>query len=114
MQEGHSPNPLCGRLPNIDSHLTFRQIEILVMAAAGSSSSVIAHTLNISARTVDQHFAIMLMRMGAVNRCELVARAYATGILIANTWPPEWSGLQCTRVTVAQQQPTDNRPARSA
>lgn len=74
-------------------HLTVRQIEILRLAAAGLSSNRIAAQLSISSRTVDDHLSVMHRRTQARHRSELVARAYAAGILTG--WPPRWSGRRC-------------------
>ena len=37
----------------------------------------------------------MLRRTQARNRAELVARAYAAGILTPRAWPPRQSGRRC-------------------
>lgn len=76
-------------------HLTTRQIEILRLAATGLSSDQIAAQLSISSRTVDDHLGVMYRRTQARQRSELVARAYAAGILAS--WPPRWSGKHCLR-----------------
>jgi len=48
--------------------------------------------LKISPRTVEQHMTNMLQKIGANSRAELIARAYAVGILSPGVWPPAWSG----------------------
>lgn len=79
-------------------HLTDRQVDLLVLAAAGKSSVQIGHTLGISARTVNDHVDIMMRRADAANRVELIARAYASGILISGAWPPISSANRCLRL----------------
>jgi|CZKT01.1.fsa_nt_gi DNA-binding CsgD family transcriptional regulator len=78
-------------------HLTDREIEVLVLVAAGRHNKQIAQELGISTRTVDHHLRTMLRRARAETRSELVARCYAAGILMAGTWPPGWSGGRCLR-----------------
>jgi hypothetical protein len=34
----------------------------------------------------------------ARSRAELVARAYASGVLLPGTWPPAWSGRRCLQI----------------
>src|SRR5258708_32405506 len=41
------------------------------------------------------HLRAMLARTSAHNRAELVARAYAAGVLTTHSWPPRWSGRRC-------------------
>jgi hypothetical protein len=59
------------------------------------SSLRIGRVLGISARTVNDHVDIMMRRAGAANRVELIARAYASGILLCGTWPPLSSPNRC-------------------
>lgn len=47
-----------------------------------------AMRLHISRHTVSQHIAMMLHKVQARNRGELIARAYAAGTLTAGVWPP--------------------------
>src|SRR5262245_30741081 len=67
-------------------HLTRREVEILLMTALGMSSQRIGVCLHISHRTVEQHIAIMLHRVNASNRCELVARCLVAGIITRDRW----------------------------
>lgn len=76
-------------------HLTFREVEVLLLAASGHSNGEIATRLSISVRTVDRHMAAMLRRSMMKTRAGLVARAYAAGVLLAKVWPPQWSGRRC-------------------
>lgn len=71
--------------------LTAREISILCLVAAGLTNSEVSRRLHISRHTVAQHIANMLQRAPARNRAELVARAYAAGILRIAEWPPSSS-----------------------
>jgi len=74
-------------------HFTGREADVLCQVAAGASNEEVASTLNISGHTVAGYLRVMLHRSQARNRAELVARAYAAGILHA--WPPRLSGRRC-------------------
>lgn len=76
-------------------HLTERELDVLCHAAAGAANGEIAKTLGISSHTVTGHLRNMMRRTMARSRAELVARAYATGILLPYTWPPGRSGRRC-------------------
>jgi DNA-binding NarL/FixJ family response regulator len=80
-----------------NGHLTGREIQVLLLAAAGLRNSQIAGELMVSIRTIEQHFITMTRRASARNRVELVARCYASGILRQDAWPPAWSGSHCLR-----------------
>jgi DNA-binding CsgD family transcriptional regulator len=69
--------------------LTQRGTAIVRLIAAGLAAAEIAHQLFISRHTVAQHVAQMLHRTDASTRSELVARAYASGVLATGVWPPE-------------------------
>ncbi|MGH3158135.1 MAG: response regulator transcription factor [Streptosporangiaceae bacterium] len=84
-----------------DAHLTHREIEVLVLAAAGMTNRHIGHVLGISARTVDLHVETMRRRTGATCRGELIARCYAAGVLAIMVWPPAWSGSRCVTLLPA-------------
>jgi DNA-binding CsgD family transcriptional regulator len=76
-------------------HLTSREIDILVRTAAGMSASQIATILHISRRTVEHHIASMLRRIAAENAVQAVSWCYAVGVLVPQSWPPQWSGQLC-------------------
>ena len=88
---------VCGGHPPAD-HLTQREIEVLRLAATGMTSTQIGRALHIATRTVEQHVAKMLRRVGANSRSELISRCFAAGILEAGSWPPQWSGRNCPAV----------------
>jgi DNA-binding NarL/FixJ family response regulator len=60
---------------------TRREMSILNLVAMGLTNIQIGETLHISKYTVAQHVAMMLRRIGAANRTDLVNRAHAEGIL---------------------------------
>jgi DNA-binding CsgD family transcriptional regulator len=62
-------------------HFTIRELSVLELVAEGCTNVQIAEKLHISRYTVAQHIAKMLVRIGAVNRTDLVSRAHVTGIL---------------------------------
>jgi DNA-binding NarL/FixJ family response regulator len=76
------------------AHLTAREVQVLLLVAAGFGGHAIGHELGISSRTVEDHLAVMRRRTGARDSAELVARCYAAEILLP-AWPPQWSGKSC-------------------
>jgi len=84
-------------------HFTEREVDVLCQVAAGASNEEVASTLSISGHTVAGYLRAMLHRSQARNRAELVARAYAVGILIPYTWPPRLSGRRCLPHQATQQ-----------
>ena len=83
-----------------ETHLTVREIQVLLLVASGLSNCAIGRDLGISPRTVEEHLAMMRKRAGAHDRAELVARCFAAEILLP-TWPPSWSGRNCTLIIVS-------------
>jgi DNA-binding CsgD family transcriptional regulator len=81
-----------------DLRFSDRELGILRHIAAGATNEEAAARLNLSAHTVAGHLRVMLGRSQARNRAELVARAYAGGILVAGVWPPTLSGRRCLQV----------------
>jgi DNA-binding NarL/FixJ family response regulator len=61
--------------------LTFRELTVLHLVAAGSSDRDIAVTLGISPLTVSKHVANILLKMGAASRSEASARAVRESLL---------------------------------
>jgi DNA-binding CsgD family transcriptional regulator len=60
--------------------LTDRQVEILLLVAAGLSNAEIAEQLVVSVRTVDHHVSAILRKLGASSRREAGARLAAMGL----------------------------------
>ena len=75
-----------------DLRFSDRELRILCDIAAGATNEEVAARLGLSAHTVAGHLRVMLSCSQARNRAELVARAYAAGILIPGVWPPALSG----------------------
>lgn len=64
--------------------LTPRQREVLQLAAEGKTSAEIGAALNISPRTVENHRAMIMQRLGLHNHTELIRHAMRHGLI-----PPE-------------------------
>lgn len=69
--------------------------DILCQVAAGATTAKIAAATHLSRQGVDYNLRTLMERFDAGNRAELVARAYALGVL-APTWPPRLTGAQTT------------------
>jgi DNA-binding NarL/FixJ family response regulator len=67
----------------LDPHetLTPRQREVLLLAAAGKTNAEMAARLNISQRTVENHRAAVMQRLGVRNQAELVRHAIRRGLI---------------------------------
>ncbi|MFJ8622026.1 helix-turn-helix transcriptional regulator [Kitasatospora sp. NPDC093550] len=65
------------------------EARILAAAARGATTAQIAREIGLTADGVNYHLARLSRRWRVPNRTALVARAYATGVLAAGTWPPE-------------------------
>jgi DNA-binding CsgD family transcriptional regulator len=76
-----------------NEHLTYREIEVLILLAADHTTLQIAAKLCISARTVEGHIASMMRRSRTSSRAGLLARTYDAAILIP--LPRRWSGRRC-------------------
>ena len=61
--------------------LTPRQREVLQMAAEGKTNAEIAARLNISQRTVENHRATLMQRLGLQNQTELIRHAIRHGLI---------------------------------
>lgn len=81
------------------THLTRRELDVLLLIAEDYGNAEIAAALGISVRTVETHVRSMLHKAGSESRTGLVARCYATGVLAQGSWPPKWSGTQCLQGT---------------
>jgi DNA-binding CsgD family transcriptional regulator len=95
-QSGHSHSasprtPCCCE----SAHFTRREVEIILLLAAGSDTDTVATSLQMSPHTATHHLGNMLKKSGSSNRTELIARAYSAGVLLTGLWPPGWSGRYC-------------------
>ena len=61
--------------------LTPRQREVLQLAAEGKTNPEIAARLNISQRTVENHRATSIQKLGLQNQTELVRHAIRHGLI---------------------------------
>jgi len=61
--------------------LTPRQREVLQLAAEGKTNAEIAARLNISQRTVENHRATLMLRLGLQNQSELIRYAIRRGLI---------------------------------
>ena len=75
-------------------HLTGRQAEILCLIAAGLTAGQAAQRLSVATSTIEDHLRAMRQRTRTRNSVELVARAFAAGILVPGFWPPRLSGYR--------------------
>jgi DNA-binding NarL/FixJ family response regulator len=67
--------------PSVESVLTERQIEILVMLARGKSSKEIAYDLGLSSKTVDVHRARIMERLNLDDLASLTLYAVRMGLV---------------------------------
>ncbi|MFG2127206.1 PAS domain S-box protein [Streptomyces sp. NPDC048751] len=61
---------------------------ILALLAGGATTARAARETGLTADGVTYHLRRLSARWGAANRTELVARAYALGVLATGVWPP--------------------------
>ena len=81
------PEPSDWRLVQIHA-LTPAESRILELVALGLLSRDIARRLGVTRQAVTWHIGNLFMKLGANNRAGLVARAYATGVILPGCWPP--------------------------
>ncbi|MGW1215133.1 PAS domain S-box protein [Streptomyces sp. NPDC002499] len=68
------------------------EARILALLAGGATTARAARETGLTTDGVTYHLRRLSARWGAANRTELVARAYATGVLVAGVWPPAPAG----------------------
>jgi LuxR family maltose regulon positive regulatory protein len=73
-----APGTPGGGLPD---PLTARELEVLILLAAGATNPQIARTLVVTLDTVKKHVSHVLAKLGAGNRTAAVARARELGLL---------------------------------
>lgn len=64
-----------------EAGLTLREREVLEMLAAGLTDGEIAAARGVKRRTVSHCVSAILLKLGARNRAQAVARAFRVGIL---------------------------------
>ncbi|MFI7407191.1 PAS domain-containing protein [Streptomyces sp. NPDC049627] len=78
-REAHSPRPV---------RVTPAEARILALLAGGATTARAARETGLTVDGVNYHLRRLSARWGAANRTELVARAYALGVLAPGVWPP--------------------------
>ena len=68
-------------MPGLVEQLTARELEILVLLAAGTPNPRIAGELVVTVDTVKKHVSHLLAKLGAANRTEAVTRARQLGLI---------------------------------
>lgn len=81
--EEHAPDPE----PPAQS-ATAAEARILALLAGGATTAQAARGTGLTTDGVTYHLRRLTERWGAANRTELVARAYALGVLVPGVWPP--------------------------
>ncbi|GAV42709.1 PAS domain-containing protein [Streptomyces acidiscabies] len=69
------------------------EARILALLAGGATTARAARETGLTPDGVSYHLRRLSARWGAANRTELVARAYAEGVLAAGVWPPVGRGV---------------------
>ena len=69
--------------------LTERELEILGLLAAGSSTAAIATELSISPTTVRNHVQRIITKLRVHSRLAAVALAYSKGLIVWGPGPPK-------------------------
>ncbi|MFG2651850.1 PAS domain S-box protein [Streptomyces sp. NPDC048436] len=64
------------------------ETRILALLAGGATTAQAARDTGLTLDGVTYHLRRLTERWGAANRTELVARAYASGVLAPGVWPP--------------------------
>jgi PAS domain S-box-containing protein len=64
------------------------EARILALLAGGATTARAARETGLTVDGVNYHLRRLSPRWGAANRTELVARAYALGVLAPGVWPP--------------------------
>jgi PAS domain S-box-containing protein len=70
------------------AHVTPIEARILALLAGGATTARAARETGLTADGVTYHLRRLSARWNAANRTELVARAYALGVLTPGVWPP--------------------------
>jgi DNA-binding NarL/FixJ family response regulator len=73
--------PAPAAVPGLVEQLTARELEVLVLLAAGTPNPRIAEELVVTLDTVKKHVSHVLAKLGAANRTEAVTRARQLGLV---------------------------------
>ncbi|MGW1290911.1 PAS domain S-box protein [Streptomyces sp. NPDC001118] len=80
--ESAPPEPKPVRVTSVEGR-------VLALLAGGATTAAAARELGLSKDGVTYHLRRLSARWNAATRTELVARAYALGVLAPGVWPPE-------------------------
>ncbi|MFF7184678.1 helix-turn-helix transcriptional regulator [Streptomyces sp. NPDC008222] len=95
--------------------LPFRRRQVLVLVARGCTNEQIARALGITPRTVNRHLAEVYAALGARDRANAVAIAFAAGLLEAGDLElPGIAAALSTRQEPAGASLAASEPARAA
>ncbi|MER5833661.1 PAS domain S-box protein [Streptomyces sp. NPDC002130] len=86
-----APSPAA---PAEQARVTPTEAHILTLLAAGATTARASRETGLTTDGVTYHLRRLSSRWHASNRTELVARAYALGVLRPGVWPPEASGAE--------------------
>jgi DNA-binding NarL/FixJ family response regulator len=96
------PGPTaCERSDGDAGKLTMREIQVLQMAADGSTNKEVAERLSIAADTVRMHTKSILTKLAATDRAHAVAIAVTLGIVQLELQAGDWVNRREGRRTVA-------------
>ncbi|MYT73690.1 MULTISPECIES: PAS domain-containing protein [unclassified Streptomyces] len=84
-----APAPAADRDEPSTDALHPNEKRILALLAAGATTAQAARETGLTTDGVTYHLRRLSSRWGAANRTELVARAYASGVLVPGVWPPQ-------------------------
>ncbi|KPI14856.1 PAS/PAC sensor transcriptional regulator, LuxR family [Actinobacteria bacterium OK074] len=82
------PGPDRDRTAPGEPPATPAQARVLALLAAGATTAQVARETGLTTDGVTYHLRRLTARWNAANRTELVARAYALGVLTPGVWPP--------------------------
>ena len=76
-------------------HVTDRELDVLVLLAAGATNARAARELHLAPSTVRHHLTSLYRRFGVPSRGAIVARAAHVGLLDVSVWPPVATSRRC-------------------
>ncbi|MFF1674765.1 PAS domain S-box protein [Streptomyces sp. NPDC058256] len=85
---GECPDPDPGRTEPPGPPVGATEARILALLAGGATTARAARETGLTVDGVNYHLRRLSERWGASTRTELVARAYALGVLTPGVWPP--------------------------
>jgi DNA-binding CsgD family transcriptional regulator len=87
------------RKPTASAGLTPREVEVLVLAARGATTRVVASTLDIAPKTAGNHIERIYVKIGVSSRAEAAMFAMQHGLL------PSWETSQPYGVLLMSSRP---------